>query len=274
MVKTLFQTARITSGKGRAKLEAEYAFEEEFFHLIWFHLAGGVIVLDFDAIPVDGNQLVCPAPGTRFQWKAEKGTEGWVIAFHASLLPLIGLEAGTVFEAELLRRRERPLVPTDAEFTAKSVGVFEALERIQESNHPIAPEFLAGYLRILLSQTLRLWGKWSAPHSGQDAVWFRFNQLLDVHFRHQRRATFYAREIGLSLGYLNEVLKKACGKPAKALILERLFLEARRKASQRGISLQEAAYDLGFHSPGHFSRFFKQHSGSTFLEFRKKTQNR
>ncbi len=100
----------------------------------------------------------------------------------------------------------------------------------------------------------------------------QFNRLLEAHFRHQHRTAFYAKEIGLSTGYLNEVLKKTSGKPAKTLILDRLFLEARRKASQRGVSLQEAAYDLGFHDPAHFSRFFKQQSGLTFLQFRQKTQ--
>ncbi|MBK7476131.1 MAG: helix-turn-helix domain-containing protein [Haliscomenobacter sp.] len=271
-MKTLYQAARIASGEGWIIWGPEYAPEQEYFHLIWFLWAGGEIVLDFDSISVGENQLVCSAPGTRLRWQAKKGAEGWIVAFHASLLPLIGPDVRLAYEAELFRRKEQPLVRTDAEFSAKAAPVFEALQKIQESNLQIAEEFLAGYLRVLLRQTLRLWGGGSEPISGSTAVWFRFNQLLEAHFRHQRRAAFYAREIGLSPGYLNEVLKKTSGKPAKTLILERLYLEARRKASQRGVSLQEVAYDLGFHNPGHFSRFFKHHSGLTFLQFRKKNQ--
>ena len=273
-----FRVIRIASGEKQRKTGAEYVLEQEYFNLIWLIQGEGEVVLDFQSIQISENQLICSGPGTLARCKAKSNTEGWIFGFHPDLLSFTGPEVRLDFEASLLQRKERLLAETDETFSTKAIPVFDALARMQENAQTIEQEFLAGYLRVLLLQTLRIWsagsGKQSASIAGPDAIWFHFNQLLETHFRHQRQVGFYAKAIGLSAGYLNEVLKKASGKPAKTLILERLFLEARRKASQRGVSLQEAAYDLGFHDPAHFSRFFKQQSGLTFLQFRQKTQNR
>jgi AraC-like DNA-binding protein len=48
-------------------------------------------------------------------------------------------------------------------------------------------------------------------------------------------------------------------------------LEAKRKAVFGGYSMKEAAYDLGFYDPSHFSKYFKNSSGVNFTDFKRGT---
>ncbi|ULT24850.1 helix-turn-helix domain-containing protein [Sphingobacterium sp. E70] len=55
-----------------------------------------------------------------------------------------------------------------------------------------------------------------------------------------------------------------------SLIQKRIMLEAKRYLNYTDRSAKEIAYQLGFISPAHFSRFFKQHAGDTISAFRDK----
>ncbi len=267
---------RIASGAENKKSSAEFAFDPEHIGIIWLTQGVAAAFLDLAPSTMSAGTIICILPGTLLRCHFEKDARGWAAALHRDLLAPIEPEMGTQKDLEVFSHLGGRVLSTDEEFFAKTTPVFEALLRMQEDNQQVASAFISGYVRVLLRQIHRLSDRINSPSnpffSSHHSILMQFNRLLEAHFRHQHRTAFYAKEIGLSTGYLNEVLKKTSGKPAKTLILDRLFLEARRKASQRGVSLQEAAYDLGFHDPAHFSRFFKQQSGLTFLQFRQKTQ--
>ena len=48
------------------------------------------------------------------------------------------------------------------------------------------------------------------------------------------------------------------------------MLEAKRQAAYSSLTMKEIAYQLGFDDIAHFSKFFKNVSGSSFTDFKKK----
>lgn len=97
---------------------------------------------------------------------------------------------------------------------------------------------------------------------------FEFRNLLEDHYRQHWRVEEYAKALGTSPSTLNRYCREHYGSSTKALILERLETEAKRRLIYTQQSLQEIAFYLGFQDPAYFSRLFKNRVGLTPGQFR------
>ena len=95
-----------------------------------------------------------------------------------------------------------------------------------------------------------------------------FRQMVEAHYREGNNVQCYADRLNVSSNYLAQVTKRISGQPPKALIDERIVGEARRLLSGTSLTVQEVAYELGFSSQAHFSKYFKKFSGLTPSDFR------
>ena len=103
-----------------------------------------------------------------------------------------------------------------------------------------------------------------------------FKRNLEQHYRDLRagkvdtqyRVQDYARSQHLHPSYFSTVIKTRTGKSVNNWIAEKIIAEAQAFLSRSPISIQEVATQLGFKEPGHFSRFFKKHTGMSPSTFR------
>lgn len=96
----------------------------------------------------------------------------------------------------------------------------------------------------------------------------RFSLLLEEHFKEEHQVRFYAEALNKSPKTLSNVFALLKQPTPSALIRERLILEAKRYLQYTDKSAKEIAYELGFESPAHFSRFFKTYAGTNISTFR------
>lgn len=94
------------------------------------------------------------------------------------------------------------------------------------------------------------------------------NELIEEHYRDNRPVSFYAREIGISTVQLNNSCQREAGKSCRALLHDRLLLEASRYLAHTNMQITEMAYMLGFKDPAYFTRFFQRATGQTPSRFR------
>ncbi len=87
----------------------------------------------------------------------------------------------------------------------------------------------------------------------------RYRLLIDAHYRQWKPVDFYAERLGISAAQLNNTCRSETGQSAKALIHERLMLEARRLLGYTDLDVTTIALTLGFDDPAYFSRFFSRH---------------
>ncbi len=83
---------------------------------------------------------------------------------------------------------------------------------------------------------------------------------------------YYADQLSVHPNHLNAIVKSVSGQTALNVIHQHLIQLAKTYLLQTEMSVQEIAYQLHFESPNYFSRFFKKHTQSSPLKFRK--QNR
>ncbi len=99
-----------------------------------------------------------------------------------------------------------------------------------------------------------------------------FNLLLEGNFRKEHEVQFYANALNKSPKTLANLFAIFNYPAPSKLIQTRLIMEAKRYLHYTDISAKEIAYALGFVSPAHFSRFFKQNTGNNISMFRSHEQ--
>ncbi|MBT0964012.1 helix-turn-helix domain-containing protein [Denitromonas iodatirespirans] len=111
------------------------------------------------------------------------------------------------------------------------------------------------------------------PDSRQQQRLARYRHLIDEHFRHWQPVGFYADRLGISTAQLNNTCRRETGHSAKALIHERLLLEARRLLAYTDLDITTIALNLGFEDPAYFSRFFTRHQAMPPSAYRARHQS-
>lgn len=97
----------------------------------------------------------------------------------------------------------------------------------------------------------------------------QFQGLVVENFLTKRTVDFYARKMNITSKYLSEVLLAEIGKPAKTLIDDTVFLEAKTLLRQTTMSVQEIANYLNFPETSNFIKAFKKREEITPTAYRK-----
>ena len=94
------------------------------------------------------------------------------------------------------------------------------------------------------------------------------NRLVESH-QVSREVLFYANELGVSSGYLNEVCNEVSGHSAKAIIDSAVTARLKYELSYTTKSIQELSDEYNFPSQSYFTRYYKRMTNLTPSEFRK-----
>ena len=152
----------------------------------------------------------------------------------------------------------------------------EYLEKICANEMEVKDHFQGEMLRTLLKRIIIKTTRMAKaqnesyrqfPDERMDFV-RKFSLLVEEHFKKQHQVRFYAEALNKSPKTLSNVFALLKQPAPSAIIRERLVLEAKRYLHYTDKSAKEIAYELGFESPAHFSRFFKMYSGSNISAFR------
>ncbi len=96
-----------------------------------------------------------------------------------------------------------------------------------------------------------------------------YTSLVEIDFHSAKSVRDYAAALGVTPTHLSRVCNKACGRPASAILADRVHYEARRMLSETHMPIKDIAQALGFASPAYFTRAFQNHTGRTPSGFRR-----
>lgn len=103
-----------------------------------------------------------------------------------------------------------------------------------------------------------------------DALFARFIQLLEQHFRTERRVSWYAQQLCITPKYLSEVIKHVSKRTPNEWIDNYVILEIRVLLKNSTKSIKEITRELCFPNQSFLGKYFKEHVGVSPSEFRKK----
>jgi AraC family transcriptional activator of pobA len=101
-----------------------------------------------------------------------------------------------------------------------------------------------------------------------------FLELVEQNFTNGLSAAEYARSIGTSKSQLARDCRTLTGRSPLQIVHDRLLIEANRKLAYTQWSISQISETLGFSDLGYFSRFYRQRTGQTPSEYRRRFRQR
>ena len=156
-------------------------------------------------------------------------------------------------------------------------GVFEIVSTLKDNfDYKYFEMAVEGALKVLypiylnhLEKYESFEAKSSLQLSRKRTLFRNFVKQLVASHHKSREVLFYANELGVSSGYLNEVCNEISGYSAKDIIDTAVSSRLKYELSYTDKSIQELADEFNFPSQSYFSRYYKRMTGQSPSDFRK-----
>lgn len=241
------------------------------FFQIFLITGSGRLMHDFRDHDVSGVTLFFLSPGQVHTIRPAPQMRGTVVSFtqeffdHQAPPPSMLFDLPFFFSSGVA-----PWLTVSKEEAARITALFADLQREYDDEQTGVQEVLRATLRILFIQAGRLYAQKHPVKEASRAAQLarQFHLALEHHFREWQSLTPYAKELGITVNHLNDVLRQETGHAAGELIRQRRLLDAKRLLLHSDLSVSEIGYQTGFHDPSYFTRFFRRLAGQAPVEFR------
>ncbi len=160
------------------------------------------------------------------------------------------------------------------EFAPHFNEVLVAYESSNDKQHTIATIKLL-LLLYQLKEFTTVFNQWEVGFSSpQQILSQKFIQLVNSFYLEKRTIEEYAELLFVTANYLSQSVKETSNKNALSFINNRIITEAKSIIQFTNSDIAEIAYQLNFSDPANFGKFFKKHTDSTPLEYRKKSTSK
>lgn len=265
ILKVSLSSIRIEKLEDRIKPRVPFPHRHDFFQIILITAGSGQHQIDFIRHKVVSNQVFIMKPGQMHSWELSKGVKGYVVEFNHQSLNLSKTNSDLInlfsFSPDVHQFRHKH----DFQMLIKLSEIMIAEFKAQREMHDLC---LQGYLLSFVIQIIRS-GERLVKQEKTITIIENFKQLLENNFKEVHTVGFYAQELGVSSKALTMQLSRSIGKPPRALIQERILLEAKRYLAFSSLSIADIGYKLGFEDANYFTRFFRLHEKKTPALFRK-----
>ena len=207
------------------------------------------------------NNLVFIPAGTMYGYELGAGVHGQMLTIPRAM-------AGEWPEEAVHLRLKEVVAQRDI------ASAFEALERELRSDSPgagRAAHYHLGLLAIQLQRQLAATGPSTDARSGASAARLvaAYTDLVERDFRQGLPVAHYARALGVTPTHLSRCCRQTCGRPAHALLTDRVLYEARLLLRDSHLPVAAISRALGYRSPAYFARHFHDKTGRTPSAFRR-----
>ena len=231
-------------------------------------MKASINLLDYEIRP---NDLITLLPGTiiEFRERTEKVCLGFV-GFSAHCTGRVNLmkNIGNAYPKLL----EQPVVPLSEDVAGYLKDYFALLSRAScNENFDMDPELVELSLQTILTSIRLIYHNYPGENSSSNRkkeICRELIQSITEHYKDERRAQFYADQLGISLQHLSTTVRQVTGKSVLDTIAYIVIMDAKAKLKGTNMTIQEIAYSLNFPSASFFGKYFRRYVGMTPLEFR------
>jgi AraC-like DNA-binding protein len=246
-----------------------------FYTIYWIKKGELTHTIDTVTHVVKRNTLFFLSPGQVHQLKLSEKVDGYMIAFHDSLMcpsdksDMAGVRKG-LFVNDAFSSVIHLSDPDDERELEWMVRRMMREIETKAPNYAVAFQNLLQYFLIVASRhhttPVTVIPEYQAKHNS--ALFMNFKSLIEEKYRELKNVSEYAALLHVKPVLLNEISKSLSGITAGEHIRNRVILEAQRYLYNTDLTAKEIAYKLGFEDPHYFSRFFKKYTNQSPSEFK------
>ncbi len=250
--------ARLGSG-GRWRTEAMRSYGAPV--LLWFTRGQGRITVNGVTAGYGPHNCIFLPAGTMHGFEMSNQVSGTIVVFPQ------GCEADLALPEDPLHLRLRD-VDRQLELGKLVDDLLREMEKASDQAHR-AMMCHAGLLSVWLERQIANLDSDKLSVTATGRLVNAYTALVEQDFHSTKTVRDYAAELGVTPTHLSRVCNRACGRPASAILQDRVHYEARRLLTETHIPIKDIAESLGFASAAYFTRAFQKQTGATPSAFRK-----
>lgn len=128
--------------------------------------------------------------------------------------------------------------------------------------------FFLGFYDYLYRNPIKRTADNGSPRTRE--LFNRFMRELENRYRQSRDVSFYAELLNISPKYLNIVTQRITSHTTKTIIDQYVVLQIKQSLTTEEKSIKQLAWEYHFSDLSFFCRYFKQHTGMTPQQFRRR----
>ncbi|UYQ95472.1 helix-turn-helix transcriptional regulator [Chitinophaga horti] len=252
--------------------DAGQTHRHDFVEVLWLTNGGGQLIVNLHAYELTPARLYGVAPGQLHQLSLSDDAAGKILRFNEAFLYTGDVEPGIGYRSDFYQLLQKASdYKLEEETAAELEDLISKLSAEHNSDKPYRAEMMRRYLKIFFVHIAReqAGNHTTETYAINNRLADKFISLLDKHYATTKTVAEYAAMLFVTPNYLSWTVKKSTGFSARHHIRERIIQEAQCKAASQDCSMKEIAWALGFSDIGHFSKYFKNASGTNFSDFKK-----
>lgn len=179
-----------------------------------------------------------------------------------------------------MNKFDSTLKPSDLDFLLRRKDLIDerkrelAQEGISSRQKKLIETIIVMLEQITVLEYARILLKRNSVHPGkpekEDNILVRFIFLLFQHYKRHRQVSFYADALRISPNHFTRIIKKVSGHTPSEWIILVTINQAKKLLRRKNIRVKDVAQELRFPEQFTFRKYFKQHTGFSPLEYKKK----
>ena len=111
--------------------------------------------------------------------------------------------------------------------------------------------------------------KLDKPQTRAEAIFTNFIKMVEANYKHERRISWYAIQLGITPKYLSETVKAVSRRTPNEWVDNYVMMELRVLLKNSTKSIKEITEEMNFPKQSFLGKFFKEHVGISPNKFRK-----
>ncbi|MBB4699432.1 helix-turn-helix domain-containing protein [Sphaerisporangium siamense] len=243
----------------------------EFLEILYVREGRGTHVIDGTAYPIAANRLYLVRRGQVHAWVTPEPLDGTVVVFDESFLAGPGAPGSVDFN-----QYPNMLCP-DAGQIPRLEGLLAAMADEDAEGDDLADLIVRHLLSALLLLCQRFDG-FHAPEGSRAGLSTELSVEFTKLVAERSSATLTVRSaamrLGVTSGYLREVVVAQTGRTPGQIIRSAVLTEAQRLLANTDMTCAQVADRLGFEDASYFSRFFRREAGAPPSAYRKQAREK
>lgn len=168
-----------------------------------------------------------------------------------------------------------PVIQLREDRAARLLGYYDFIEkRNNDTGNAYHEEISKTLLYALMLEISDIYRSISGDRSEvtkprQEQLTDDFFKLLTAHYRSEHNVAFYAGRLNRTPKYFSEAIRRISGRSVSDWIATMLLSDSKLLLQTTDMTILEISEELGFSSPSVFVQFFRHHTGTTPLQYRK-----
>lgn len=249
----------------------------DYFQIFFLKKANGFLKLNDEILKLKPNSIVFISKHQHHSWHVDFSKfEGQLLLFQDDFLNDFFTDQYFIFRLLYFYQTEYPLI-MEVDFSYINDNLKKLTEIKHELVNPKSDSIhlirsLLYYILINLNRNYSQQNNLKVAMS-LDNTAYQFRKLVEKHIHSHQRVEDYSSIMKLSRISLNKAVKSQFNVTATDFIKSRLLFEIKMKLLHTSKTVSEIANELHFSEANHMSRFFKQKTGHSPIEYRMDYQN-